>query len=472
MGKKYKAKFEFGTDFQQLILQYTVTDPLGYKIISFYEDHYFTLISHSIICWALKQYYKKNKRIPDEIFLREYLRTAYTQDKDLIVSLTPEDKTTISNIITTIYGNPIKFPEEVVDKCINFARYVRFKKELEVVDINNYGSYESSITKLKAANNIGVELQENYGTFAVAGMNDRAHRRDLIGQVYPTPYQQLNSLCNSGGLTPGSVIVILSKEKRFKTGFLINTARGYMRLRKKGVYIDLENGEVAIVNRTEQSLSNQEHSTITSGDYDNKLMKMLRKYKRLGAELVIKKFPALSTTTDTLQVWLDKLYIDLGFKPHYAIIDYGLLMGATSGKTDEFNRISDAFLDIKNFAERNELESVWTAAHITREGDKRSATIYKSTDIAKCIDIPRHVDAVFGLQENEDEVDAGVMRLEVVEQRNGMRNGNALFWVDIPRQRMREFTKSEIKEYRSQTQGNGDSEGRPKPTNKKRRSDL
>lgn len=462
---KNKNKFEFGTDFQELILQYTVTDYRGFKALQLYEDTYFALVHHATIAYALKKYYKKKKRIPDEILLREFIRTLYTQDSNFSQGILDEDRATISEIIKKIYQGPVKDPEEILHHCINFARYVKFKEQIEKVDINKYDGYDLVINSLKAANNIGSDLTEDYGTFLVKGMTDRAHKRDITNSVNPTPFYQVNQLLNSGGLTKGSVIVLLSKEKRFKTGFLINTARGYLRMKKRGIYIDLENGETAITTRSEQSLSNQSQESITSGDWDDRLLKMFRKYKRLGSELVIKRFPSLHTTTDILQRWVDKLKTETGFVPEFAIVDYGGLMGATTGKTDEFNRISDAFLDLKNFAAHNNLDALWTAAHITREGDKRSSTTYVSTDIAKCIDIPRHVDAVFGLQESPEETEAGVMRLQVVEQRNGMRDGNALFWVDIDKQRLKEFTKPEIKDYRAQA-GEEESGKKKKPTRK------
>lgn len=445
-----KPKFEFGIDFQELIIQYTVTDPKGFKLLQLYEDKYFTLIHHCVIVSALKKYYKKHKKLPEEPYLREIIRVMYSSNHRLFESLLEEDREKISEIVTRIYKSPVKSPEEVVSKTLNFARFVRFKEEMESVDINNYDSYEAKINSLKKANNIGFELQENYGTFLVGGMKDRAHKRDISHLICPTPFYQLNNLLNSGGTTRGSVMVIMSKEKRFKTGFLINTARGFLKMRKKGVYIDLENGEDALTVRSEQSILNETQEPITKGDYDDRLLKILRRYRRIGAELIIKKFPALTSTTDDYQIWLDKLWQDFGFKPDFAIVDYGMIQAAVSGKTEDFGRISDSFLDLKNFASHNNLESLWTAVHITREADKRTGTKYKSTDIAKCIDIPKHVDAVLGLQESEEEMRAGVMRLEVIEQRNGMREGNCLFWVDIPRQRMKEFKKAELRDYHDQ----------------------
>lgn len=457
-----KNTFRFGTDFQELILQFIVTDNLGFKALELIEESYFTLVHHSVIAYALKKYYKKNKNIPEEPYLREYLRVIYSLEKIMKYNLSEEDQELISSTITRIYEKVVADPDRIIEKVVNYARYVNFKHELENVDIENYDSYEASIDSFRKATNIGIALTENYGTSLIAGMPDRAHKRDISHIVCPTPFWQLNKLLNSGGTTRGNVNVVLSREKYFKTGFLINTARGYLRMRKRGFYADLENGELAITIRSEQSLSNQEQEVITSGEWDNRLLKMFRKYKRLGSELQIKRFSSLTTSTDDLQNWLDKLKRDFGLVFDFGIIDYGVLLGCRSGKQDEFGRISDAFLDIKNLSSYNNLEALWTAAHITREGDKRTGTVYRPVDIAKCMDIPRHCDAVFGLQSNEEEMNNNVMRLEVVEQRNGMREGKCLFWVDIPKQRMREFTRTEVKAYYKELEGES----------KKRKSDL
>jgi hypothetical protein len=472
MAKAAKRfKFEFGTDFQELILQYTVTDPKGYKVLKLYEDSYFTLIPHSIIAYVLKRYYKKHKNIPEEAYLREELRVTYHMDKIMKMNLSNDDISDIDSTINRIYAGPVKEPEAIVKKCVSFSRYISFKEEMEQVDINDYDSYEKSIKKLQAANTIGIDLENNYGTFLVSGMADRAHKRESGHTTYPTPFWQLNSLLNGGGTERGNVFVILSTEKIFKTGTLINTAIGYMRRRKKGFYVDLENGEVAIVIRNEQSIANTDRETIQQGTIDNKLLKLFRKYKRIGAELVVKKFASLKTTTDDIRDWLDILKRDFGVVFDFGIVDYGLLMGAVSGKTDDTQRISDAFLDLKNLADDYNLECLWTAAHTTREGNKRLSSKFLPTDTAKCMDITKHIDCLLGLQQSQDEKQAGVMRWEVLEGRNIQPIGKVLFWVDIPHQRMKEFSKSEVKEYMAQVRETG-TEQSAEQRKKNRKTDL
>jgi hypothetical protein len=467
--KRPKYKFEFGTDFQEIILQFTVSDPKGFKILQLYEDSYFTLIPHAIVAYVLKRYYKKEKSIPDEPYLREALRVAYRMDKIMQMNLTDDDVREVDAIVERIYSGPVKHPDFVIQKCINFARFIGVKQVMEDVDINDYNSYEQAIEKLRAANNIGFEMENNYGTFLVSGMKDRAHKRDQTHASHPTPWRQLNNILNSGGTETGNVITILSKEKIGKTIALLNVSIGYLRRKKKGFYADLENGEMGIIVRGEQNIANVEQGIIKSGEIDEKLLKTFRKYSRIGAELAVKKFPNLKTTTDDIQAWLDLLKRDFGFIPEFGVIDYGLLMGSLSQKTDDFFRIGDAFLDIKNFADHNKLDALWTAAHTTREGNARLGTKFKSTDIAKCYDIPKHIDMLLGLQQNEDEKEAGVFRFEVIEQRGGQEAGKMFFWINKATQRMREFTHEEIKEYYKQTKGEEEDNI---PRKRKRKSDL
>lgn len=470
--KQKKFKFSFGTDFQEQILQYIVTDPKGYKILELLEDGYFTYIPHAVVCYAIKKYFKKRRKVPELPYLRESLRTLYETGYKALANITDEDKSQVAEVLERIYSRHVGDDELILEKVINFSKYVNFREEVENIDINNYESYEAKINKFNQINNIGKQLTEEWGTFLIDGMTDRAFRRNLENDTNPTPFWQLDKTMNSGGTLRGSLVTIIAEEKRFKTGLLINIAKGYLKRKKKGVYFDLENGETAITVRNEQSFAGLTRQEVMSEKFDKKIMKLFRKYKRLGSELYIKRFPALITNTNHFQAELDKLKSEKGFVPEFCIVDYGFLLGALSGKTDDFGRISDSFLDLKNFAEKNNFDALWTVAHVVREAVKRRGTKYKPGDIAKCIDIPRHIDVLLGLQESDEEKEAGVMRLEVIEQRDGV-EGKALFWANLGKQTLREFKKSEVKEYMEQLGDFKDAEDEEEPKEKrKRKTDI
>ena len=142
------------------------------------------------------------------------------------------------------------------------------------------------------------------------------------------------------------------------------------------------------------------------------------------------------------------LYREFGFKAEELIIDYISKMGAISGKDSLHERIGDAFIDIGNLALDEHIEHVWTAAHVTRQAAKnRMATKYDSTDIAGAIDISRHVQAIFGLNRSADEELNGYQRLEVVDQRDGVPRGRAVFKTDIEHQRLIPLKTEELEKY-------------------------
>lgn len=445
-----KLKFEFGTDFQQLILQHIVTDKTaGPKIIKLLDDTYFTLIHHAVIAFLLKSFYKKRKRLPTEPILKEDFRTFFQKGK-IKYPISDDDKVLISQTIKDIYSKPVGDGDVIMAKCINFARFIAFKNELENVNLNDYESYETYADKLKKAQNIGENENEDNGVFLVSGMQDRAHNRDIDSTTCNTPFWQFNRLLNGSGTMRGNIIMLMSQAKRFKTGALINTALGYMKRRKKVLYIDLENGEKAITTRSEQSLIEEIQDDVLDGKFDKKLLKLLRRYRRVGSEMVIKRFPAYVTTCNNIQGFIDNIRLKFGIVFDVLIVDYPDLLGSLSGNKDETGRINDAWVDLKNLSETNQFEATWVASHVKREASKRRDTKYEQNDVAKCVDKIRHADAIIGIQENEEEIANGVQRWEIIDQRNGKQFGEIMFWVDISKQKMREFTKAELKDYLEQ----------------------
>jgi hypothetical protein len=187
---------------------------------------------------------------------------------------------------------------------------------------------------------------------------------------------------------------------------------------------------------------------ILSGKLDKKMRKTYRKYKRLGSELAIKRFPAYKTTTKDIQAWLDKQRLMKGIRFDYGIVDYGDLLGATTGRMEDDKRISDAYLDLKNLALDNELDYILTLSHVKRDKEtiKRKGSRYLSSDVAKAIDKCRHCDMILGLQESEEEKEGSIMRLEVVDQRDG-KEGRVLLWADIDKQLVTEFNVAQVDEY-------------------------
>lgn len=435
-----KTKFKYTIQYQFDLLRYIVIDNNGYKALLKIKDHYFTLIEHQLIALVLINYYKKNLKVPGETILREHV-VDMLNSKEWAKLLTKEDQDVIIRLIPTLYMGIIKDADEIYAMTKKFSQYIRIKELLEEIDPRNWEEYNKYSHKFQNAIEDEDEQSERQSSFLLKTISERQMRRKEQGPIVPTPYSQINALTNAGGYEKGSIIVILDKQKKGKTMALINLAKGYLRTGKKILYVDFENGKDAIQTRFEQSINRLTKSQILDGEFDKKIKAKFRKYLRIGGEVVVERLPAGSTSAH-LQSVIDKYYREHGITFNDIFIDFIGKMGALSGAKDDTQRISDAYVDVSNLALRNNIDHVWTANHVTREGAKaRMRTRYQGEDIAKCIDIVRHVHAVFGLNRTPEEEEAGFFRFEIVEQRDGKPHGRAVFQVDFDTQCIDELSK-------------------------------
>ena len=235
-------KFKFTTDFQFDLLRYTVLDKNGYKAIELYDDSYFTLTEHSVIAYALKGYYKRKKVIPGRTILIEELLKTFDH-REFVNNLTDEDRKEILSITDAIFKGSVKDGDDILENTERFAQYVDVKHEVENVDLLDYEQYEVFSRKIQKAISPRIQSIEEKGSFLVQDVRIRQIRRKERTSIIPLPWPQLNRLTNAGGYARGSILVVLDRAKKFKTGALVNIAVKYIKRKKTVLVIDLKNGE-------------------------------------------------------------------------------------------------------------------------------------------------------------------------------------------------------------------------------------
>lgn len=462
-AKKKTEKFKFDLEFQWEIIRYTLKDKHGYKALTLYKPEYFDLQDQQVIAKGVSRFFKRKKRVPaSSMVLNEELNSLF-RTKDYAQALLEADRERIKAKVKKLYKSVVQDGDEILHKCKLFASYVEFKRSLEEVDLDNFTAYEQYSKKIQKAINLGMEVDENKGSFLVAGHQGRITDRYNTEPVIPTPWRQMNKLTNAGGYEMGSVVVIMDQPKQGKTTTLVNLAVASIKKRgnkqkignarhksaKKVIYFDLENGETAITVRMDQSVLGKSKLDILSHKNDDKLKKMYRQFRRYEGEVFVKRMPR-GCTTDDLQKEMDTIYTEYGIKFEVAIVDYVALMNSLNGAKEDFQRISEAYLDIKNWALKNQLDIVYTAHHVVRGAYKKRFTKFDAEDLAKCIDIERHVDAIYGIQQSKLDKEQNVIRLEIIEQRDGYNFGRILLWVNIKTQQLREFSREEEQKYNEQ----------------------
>lgn len=443
-------KFKFTVEFQLDLLRYTVSDKNGYKALELYDDSYFTLTEHAVIAYAIKGYYKRKKAVPGKTILIEELIKTFNH-REFVNNLIDDDRKEILTITESLYKGIIQDGDEILANTEKFAQYVDLKHEVENINLLDYEQYEVFSRKIQKAISPRIQTIEERGSFLIKDVRSRQIRRKERSSIVSMPWRQLNRLTNADGYARNSIMVVLDAAKEFKTGVLVNIAKRYLKSQKKKILvIDLDNGEDEWMTRVEQCLIGVTKKEILDDDggTDKQIRGLLKRYKTVGGELIVKRMPSLITTAADINNYIDYLYREYGIQIEILMIDYIAKMGCISGKDSLHERISEAYIDISNLALLKDLDLVWTAQHVTRDAVKaRGKNIYEPTDVAGAIDITRHVQAIYGLNRNSREEAQGFQRLEIVAQRDGPPHGHVVFRIDRERQQLEPLRVSELKEY-------------------------
>ena len=445
MANKNKIKFSFTTEFQLEILRFLVQDKDGGLVVKRVKPSYLVLIEHSIIAEGLVKFFKKNNKVPSKNILKQEIKELL-EGKNYVDLVTKEDVPNINKIIDDLYNTPLQDSEYIRDRIYQFSTYVEMKNLNESFDLENFDQYEEYSKKFDRILQNSKPKTEDEPLYLIRDLAQRQFKRKVNPDVIPSPYKQLNDLTNAGGFPSGSVLVLLDKPKAKKTFFLVNLAKGYLRMKKSVLYIDTENGKNQIMDRMIQSSINVSKKDLYTGDFDKKEASHIRKLSRFGVELVIERVHAMITDCNYIRDLIDKLRSQ-GINIQVVIIDYAAKLASIARDKDDFDRISNVYVDIQNLADEENLDCIWTANHITREGAKHRETRYEENDISGAISIVRNAQGIYGLNATPQEEAEGIQRLEIVVQRDGLPFGRAVFKVDVEHQRAVELTKEQRKAY-------------------------
>lgn len=443
--KKNKIKFSFAPDFQLEILRFIIQDKEGGLVLSRIKPSYLVLIEHSLICEGILKYFKKQRKIPSQNVLKQVLREML-ESKNYVDLVTKDDIPNIEKVIKNLYSIQLSDSEYIKEKIYQFSTYVEMKNLNDSFDLDNFEQYEEYSRKVEKVLQKSKPKKEDEPLYMIRDITERQFRRQSEPSVIPCPFRQLNELTNAGGYPEHSVNVILDKPKAKKTFFMVNLARGYLRMKKSVLYIDTENGQEQIMDRFIQSSINKTKKELYTGDYDKLEAKHLRKLARFGVELVVERVPAMITNTTYIREKIIQLR-NQGIDIKVLMVDYAGKLASIAGDREDFERISNVYIDLSNLAEEMKLDIIWTAHHITREGKKHRKTRYDENDISGSIAIVRNAQVIMGLNATEQEERDDILRAEIVVQRDGLPSGRALFKCSTETQRCTEFTREQRKEY-------------------------
>lgn len=177
--------------------------------------------------------------MPSKNILKEVIKELL-ESKNYVDLVTKDDIPNIHKIIDDLYSNPLNDSEYIREKIYQFSTYVEMKNLNDSFDLDNFEQYETYSRKIEKILQNSKPKKDDEPIFMIRDITERQFKRQSEPSVIPCPFRQLNDITNAGGYPEHSVNVILDKPKAKKTFFMVNLARGYLRMKKSVLYVDTE----------------------------------------------------------------------------------------------------------------------------------------------------------------------------------------------------------------------------------------
>lgn len=439
-------KIEFQEDLLKFLLQFK--EAKDYVIIL--DSDVFDLDTYRFIFSTLKDFVKEYKSIPSkgnllEHFDREIKKSKFKgEDLGEIAEALEE---MIKDLYIPFTGNIQQIKDIIIEEYqLKRLRELFIEKSSKLngdtEDIVNQVFKEVSDIKQLAENDLNE--QANKGYFALADYGTRSKKRL---DVVPTYLHGLNRLTGTGGFYAPQLNIFIGGPKSFKTGTALSLAINFVRAGKKVYYVDCENGEDRIVDRFYQGMLQATYEEMISGELDEIQSEMVERFKVLGGDFLSDFYPAHTKSTADVETRLNELKTSLNWTPDIIFWDYPDLMKPEDYRIkDKRLQIQAVYFDIIRLHKRWKIFG-FGLSQVNRFASKQAHR--DETAFAEDFGKAANAHSTFSLERDEDELEAGVMRISPVLQRDGVpahKKRACFVEVDEGRMLINEISKEEWEE--------------------------
>lgn len=406
-------------EFQEELLRWLCQTPEAKKYIEVLEPEAFDLVNNQIVFGLLKGFVKKYNGLPSQSNLLHFY------DVELSKKSENFDTATIRLIEDTIKGafipvktNPQQIREVVLteyQKKLTHSLFLDYSSKIKEATPETINEIYSKIRKIKSVADTDLDEDDNKGDFLLA--DHKPSNYELV-QGTPTYLRGLNRMTSVGGFFSPQLIIFMGAPKSFKTGTLLNLARGYVQDGHNVYYADCENGEKRIKDRVKQSMLGATYSELVSGEEEDVLKNIINAYKLRGADFIADFYPAHTKTINDIDERLQELRDTKGWTPKVICFDYLDLFQPIDFRIKEKRlQIQAVYFDAIRLLKK------WNCIGLSLSQVSRDAVnkmIIKVSDFAEDFGKAANAHGAFALCGTEEEREAGYLRIIPVVQRDGV----------------------------------------------------
>lgn len=424
-------------EFQDELLRWLVQTKEAVKYIKVLESDVFDLVNYQIVFGLLQGFVEKYNGLPSMANLVQYYDTELNSKKEKFDNPTLKIiEDTIRASFTPIITNSDQIRDTVVkeyQKKLTATLFVEYSSQVKDADDKIINEIYNRIQKIKNISENNLEDEQNKGKFLLRDFEKGNYN---LVQGIPTYLKALNRMTSTGGFYSPQIIIFMGAPKSFKTGTLLNIARGYMQDGHDVYYADAENGEDRIADRMKQSMLQVTYRELVSGEEEHILESIVSKYKLRGGDFISDFYPANTKTMRDVEARLQELRDENnGWTPKVICFDYlDLFNPEDSSIKDKRLQIQAVYKDAARLCKR------WDALGFSLSQVGQQAVekvIIKSTDFAEDFGKASNAHAAFALCGTPAEREKGYIRILPVVQRDGVaQHSGAACYVKVDEGRM------------------------------------
>ena len=314
-----------------LLKQLTTNREYVNKVLPFIREDYFEEKVEKAIFRYIANFINEYNTLPTENVIEyEASKDTSLNEDDLkeLIRLWEDIQKEFSEDVTT--GWLINITEEW---CKERAIYLAVSESISIITDEKKSKGKGAIPDL-LKDALSVSFDTNIGHDFSDDAEARFEYYHKKEKRLPFDIELLNKI-TKGGVTPGTLNILLGSTNSGKTLFLSNFAASYLQQGFNVLYITLEISEEEIAKRIDSNLMNVAMGDLYSLSRDEYLKKIEKIRKKTIGKLIIKQYPTGAGNTILFRSLLNELQLKKNFVPDVILIDYLTICSSSRIRTSE-----------------------------------------------------------------------------------------------------------------------------------------
>ncbi len=314
-----------------LLKQLTTNREYVNKVLPFIREDYFEEKVEKAIFRYIANFINEYNTLPTENVIEyEASKDTSLNEDDLkeLIRLWEDIQQEFSEDVTT--GWLINITEEW---CKERAIYLAVSESISIITDEKKSKGKGAIPEL-LKDALSVSFDTNIGHDFSDDAEARFEYYHKKEKRLPFDIELLNKI-TKGGVTPGTLNILLGSTNSGKTLFLSNFAASYLQQGFNVLYITLEISEEEIAKRIDSNLMNVAMGDIYSLSREEYLKKIEKIRKKTIGKLIIKQYPTGAGNTILFRSLLNELHLKKNFVPDVILIDYLTICSSSRIRTSE-----------------------------------------------------------------------------------------------------------------------------------------